>query len=131
MILRNGIDLVEIKRFEQLQPAIFMRFIERVYTPQELVEADNSMEYLAGRFAAKEAVVKALGTGIGPVGWKEVEVLSNEEGRPILILTGRAKKIADELGLEIWSVSISHSHAIAVAQVVAISKPKDLKISPE
>lgn len=92
MILRNGIDLVEIKRFEQLQPAIFMRFIERVYTPQELVEADNSMEYLAGRFAAKEAVVKALGTGIGPVGWKEVEVLSNEEGRPVLIFNRSCKK---------------------------------------
>jgi holo-[acyl-carrier protein] synthase len=127
MILRNGIDLVEIKRFEQLQPAIFMRFIERVYTPQELVEADNSLEYLAGRFAAKEAVVKTLGTGIGPIGWKEVEILSDEKGRPILSLTGRAKEFADDLGLEIWSVSISHSHAYAIAQVVAISKPNEPK----
>ncbi len=127
MILRNGIDLVEIKRFEQLQPAIFMRFIERVYTPQELVEADNSIDYLAGRFAAKEAVVKALGTGIGPVRWKEVEILGDEEGRPILSLTGRAKEFADKLGLDVWSVSISHSHVYAIAQVVAISAAHESK----
>jgi holo-[acyl-carrier protein] synthase len=75
---------------------------------------------LAGRFAAKEAVVKALGCGIGPVSWKEIEIRRGEQGQPVLKLHGNACQIAEEQGLETWSISISHTREHAVAVVVAM-----------
>ncbi len=120
MTLRSGVDIIEIERFEKLPPAIFLRFVQRVFTPQELGEAANSMQYLAGRFAAKEAVAKALGCGIGAIGWKEVEVLTGEKGEPILNLLGKAQLASKHLGLVEWSVSISHSRQYAVAVAIGI-----------
>jgi holo-[acyl-carrier protein] synthase len=120
MTLRSGVDIVEIQRFEDLTPAIFMRFVERVFTPQELNEAGNSMQYLAGRFAAKEAVAKALGCGIGLIGWKDVEILTGEKGEPKLSLRGRALEESANLGVREWSLSISHSHQYAVAMVIGM-----------
>lgn len=126
MILRTGVDIVETDRFKELQPGIFTRFLERVFTPQEISEASQSIEYLAGRFAAKEAVVKALGTGIGMVTWQDVEILRGKEGEPVLTLRGKAKEVAEAEGLTLWSVSISHTHEHAVAMVVAAGEPKPL-----
>ncbi len=120
MTLRTGVDIIEIQRFENIAPSIFVRFMQRVFTPQELNEAGNSMQYLAGRFAAKEAVAKALGCGIGLIGWKDVEVLTGGNGEPRLILTGKARDASDQLGLTEWSLSISHSQQYAVAVVVAL-----------
>ena len=117
--LRSGIDLVEISRLEHLRESIRERFMERIFTPAELAYACNSDMHLAGRFAAKEAVAKALGTGIGQVSWQEIEVLNAPNGEPVLTLYGSAKKRAAELGLEQWSVSISHTAQYAVAVAVA------------
>ena len=119
-VLRSGVDLVEIQRIQALNPAIRARFLQRVFTPAELAITGDSAESLAGRFAAKEAVVKALGCGIGPVHWQEVEILQGPEGEPLLALHGQARQIAADLGLSVWSVSISHTHAQAVALAVAM-----------
>ncbi|MGB9801236.1 MAG: holo-ACP synthase [Thermanaerothrix sp.] len=74
MALQCGVDLVEIQRLERLDPQIRQRFLRRVFTPLELEEANEDLAVLAGRFAVKEAVAKALGCGIGPISWQEIEV---------------------------------------------------------
>jgi holo-[acyl-carrier protein] synthase len=73
---------------------------------------------LAVRFAAKEAVMKALGTGIKGVGWREIEILNNDDGKPFVILHGQAERKAQELGLSDLSVSLSHSRDLAIAAVI-------------
>jgi len=122
MIIRTGVDIVEIDRLDSVSPAIRRRFIQRVYTPAELAIIQDENEALAGRFAAKEAVSKALGSGIGFVRWQDIEVLDGPYGEPVLNLYGNAVKIAERLGLDTWSVSISHSRQHAVAVAVAIGK---------
>ena len=116
-VLRTGIDLLEIERLDQMDAAIRARFLKRVFTDRELADAGNSSASLAGRFAVKEAVAKALGCGIGAVGWQSIEVQRGSQGEPLLILHGRAQALAESLGLKQWSISISHSrtHAVAVA----------------
>ncbi len=125
ILLRTGVDLIEINRFERLNPAIRQRFIDRVYTGEELSIASQKGEEtrwatLAGRFAAKEAVSKALGCGIGPVAWKEIEIVQGNQGEPMLKLHGKAGRMAAELGLETWSISISHTQTHAIALAVGI-----------
>lgn len=120
MILRTGIDLIEIDRFEGLNPAIRERFFQRVFTAKELSDARGLLVSLAGRFAAKEAVAKALGCGIGPVAWKDIEIQQGKQGEPILELHGAARQMAEQLALQTWSISISHTRSHAVAMAVAI-----------
>jgi holo-[acyl-carrier protein] synthase len=122
VILRTGVDLVEIKRFESLDQGILKRFLQRVFTPLELAQAGNSLVSLAGRFAAKEAVVKALGTGIGDVHWQDVEILTDEDGAPYLQMMDEALKRSQDLHLITWSVSISHTHNNAIAMAVAVGE---------
>jgi holo-[acyl-carrier protein] synthase len=120
-MLRNGVDLLEINRLQEMkqsQPAIFERFLQRVYTTQELNEFDGRLSYLAGRFAAKEAASKALSCGIGSLGWQSIEILSGEFGQPLLHLHERAAQKADELNIKQWSISISHTDTLAIAMVV-------------
>jgi holo-[acyl-carrier protein] synthase len=117
--LRSGIDLIEIARLEGIRPEIRERFLARVFTAQELEDARDSNLHLAGRFAAKEAVAKALGCGIGPVSWQEIEIRRGQAGEPQLELFGKARQIADDLGLTTWSVSISHTKEYALAMAVA------------
>ena len=119
MILRTGIDIIEIARLEAIQPAIKQRFLHRVYTELELQEVGHSAASLAGRFAAKEAVSKALGCGIGAVHWQDIEIRRGKEGEPLLQLYGEAQILAQKLGLTTWSISISHTQTTAVAMVVA------------
>jgi holo-[acyl-carrier protein] synthase len=119
MVLRTGIDILEIERLSTLGLAIRDRFLNRVFTPQEIAEAQGNWETLAGRFAVKEAVAKALGTGIGAVGWKSIEVQRGANGEPLLNLMEKAAEEAQAQGLQTWSVSISHSKGLAVAVVVA------------
>jgi holo-[acyl-carrier protein] synthase len=123
MLLRTGIDLVEIHRLAELNPAIRERFLRRVFTPLErsLTQSEEIEPWasLAGRFAAKEAVAKALGCGIGPVAWQEIEIQRGARGEPVLELRGAALKISMDQGLDTWSVSISHTATHAVALAVA------------
>jgi holo-[acyl-carrier protein] synthase len=124
-VLRSGVDLVDVQRMTGLSPAIRERFLRRVYTPRErqiCQDADGqpSYESLAGRFAAKEAVAKALGVGIGPVAWQEIEILAAPSGEPLLQLHGAALAAAQQQGLQTWSVSISHTRTQAVAMAVAM-----------
>lgn len=125
MILRSGVDIVEIRRLDEVNPAIRERFIRRVFTEQEIELAGGSSASLAGRFAAKEAVSKALGTGIGYVRWREIEIQRGLAGEPRLVLHGRAQEVAQHLGLHTWSVSISHGREHAVAMAVAIGEEGD------
>ncbi|MFN2281041.1 MAG: holo-ACP synthase, partial [Anaerolineales bacterium] len=107
MNLSSGIDLIEIERIQKALDRHGERFLNRIYTPAEINGARGSASELAARFAAKEAASKALGTGIGPVSWKEMEIINKPSGQPILRLHGRAKAIAQGQGYEIWSVSLT------------------------
>ncbi|MEE9200159.1 MAG: holo-ACP synthase [Candidatus Brocadiales bacterium] len=115
-----GIDLVEVGRIKD----IFTRyesFLGRVYTPGEMeysLSKKNKFEHLAARFAVKEAVVKALGTGMK---WTDIELLNDSSGRPYLKLYGRAKELADEKGIGTWDVSITHTKDHAIGQVLMVS----------
>jgi holo-[acyl-carrier protein] synthase len=124
-ILHTGIDLVEIARLSQIKPEIRQRFLERVFTPRELEQAGGSDASLAGRFAVKEAVAKALGTGIGVLGWRQIEVERGPQGNPVLHLYGNAQVEAEKQGLTIWSISISHTRTYAVAVAVAFAPDAD------
>ena len=118
--LATGIDIVEIERFEGALDRHGDHFLERVFTQRELDETGDRPASLAARFAAKEAVTKALGCGIGPVTWHEIEILRDSQSAPALHLHGTAREMADELGLSVWSLSLSHTHSHAVAMVVAM-----------
>lgn len=118
--LRTGIDLVEVDRLVDLKEGIRQRFFQRVFTERELLEAESSEPYLAGRFAAKEAVSKALGSGIGAVGWREIEVLRGSQGEPVIVLGPGAQAFSDEAGIVSWSISISHTSQYAFALAVAV-----------
>jgi holo-[acyl-carrier protein] synthase len=120
MKLATGVDLIEIARIEEVIARHGKRYLERIYTPAELEYCGKRSESLAGRFAAKEAVAKTLGCGIGDVSWQEIEVLGDEQNAPVLTLHGEAIKRAEVLGLTTWSVSISHSQSHSVAFVVAM-----------
>jgi holo-[acyl-carrier protein] synthase len=119
MQLATGIDLLEIERLESVLQRHGERFLKRVFTQGELAEAGHSAASLAARFAAKEAVSKALGTGIGQVGWCEIEILRGAGRQPVLHLHGEAARLAGKLGLTSWSISLSHTHTHAIAAVVA------------
>ncbi len=121
--LRTGIDLVEIRRIAAQRPEIRERFLRRVFTPRELAEVGSSNASLAGRFAAKEAVAKALGCGIGAIGWQSIEIQRGAQGQPLLVLSGKALQLAEHLGFTTWSLSISHTRTYAVAAVTALKLP--------
>jgi len=118
-----GVDLIEIERIQRTLQRHGERFLKRVYTSQELKEVGDNPSSLAVRFAAKEAVAKALGTGIGDVCWEDIEILRNPTRQPVLQLHGTAERLADELGLTKWSISLSHSKTLAIAFVVAMGDP--------
>ena len=120
MNLATGVDIIEIARFAGTLERQGERFKQRFYTPRELEQAGESVASLAVRFAAKEAVSKALGTGMGRVRPIDMEIVRDEQRAPHLILHGEAKRVAESLGLHTWSVSLSHSDAYAVAYVVAV-----------
>ena len=94
MNLKTGIDLIEIPRLRAALERFGERFLERIFTPHEIAECRGRAEALAACFAAKEAASKALGTGIGPIGWREVEVRHHPSGEPYLVLYGRAADLA-------------------------------------
>lgn len=120
-MLRTGVDILDIERLNRMQeeyPAIYQRFLRRVFTPQELDAAQGNVERLAGIFAAKEAAAKALQCGIGSIGWQAIAIQHGANGEPELEFSGKARAILDQLEVSEWSVSISHTRQQAVAMVV-------------
>ena len=117
-----GLDMVEIARIEGAIARWGTRFLHRVYTEAEIRYCRNRVPELAVRFAAKEAAMKALGTGIRGVGWREIEILANQEGTPSVHLYGRARSRSEKLGLSDLAVSLSHSREYAIASVVGGGK---------
>jgi len=122
MRLATGVDLIEIERVESAIARHGGHFLERIFTAIELKACGGRTESLAARYAAKEAVAKALGCGIGEVGWREIEVVGDENNAPLLRLYGVAERLAGSKGLEIWSLSLSHGKELAIAFVVAMGK---------
>jgi holo-[acyl-carrier protein] synthase len=122
-MLRTGVDSIEIERLTHAVDRFGARFLDRIFTPTELDDCGQRIESLAGRFAAKEAVAKALGTGIwrAGIGWTDIEVRRDSvSGAPHLSLHGAAATRAADLGLNEWSLSISHDRSRALAFVVAL-----------
>ena len=121
MVIRSGVDIIEIERIARAIERHGPRFYCRFFTEQEVADSHKHPPALAARFAAKEAVAKALGTGIGEVCWIEIEIVNGPRRQPELRLHGAAARLAAELGLGEWSVSLSHTHQHAVAFAVASS----------
>ena len=122
MIIAIGIDLVEISRIEGKLAPSSNRFRDRVFTPTEIAYCESRASRFASyaaRFAAKEAAMKALGTGWAEgIAWQEIEVINNPAGAPTIKLSGRALERFNQLGARRAHVSLSHSHDTAIAQVV-------------
>ena len=122
MKLATGVDIIEIERFAKTIERQGERFKQRFYTERELAQAGDKIASLAARFAAKEAISKALGTGMGKVRPIDMEVVRDEQRAPHIHLHGEALQVAQNLGLHTWSISLSHSEKHAVAFVVAIGE---------
>ena len=121
-MLITGVDIIEINRVELIVNKYGTKFLNRIYTHKELVYCKNRPPQLASRFAAKEAVMKALGTGTRGVGWKDIEISRLRGQAPSIVLHGRAKTRADAIGLTGLALSLSHSKEYAVATVIGESQ---------
>ncbi|MCS7056718.1 MAG: holo-ACP synthase [Thermoflexales bacterium] len=124
-MLTTGVDIIHIPRVERAVSRYGARFLQRVFTPYELAYCRGRISELAARFAAKEAVSKALGVGmriLSPygIGWHDAEVLNERSGKPIIRLHGRAASLANELHLAQWAISLTHEQEYAIAFVVAM-----------
>lgn len=117
--LLTGVDMLEVKRLESAIERHGERFLNRIFTQRELDQIKGNLPSLAARFAGKEAVAKALATGIGPVSWLEIEILRGPAREPVLHLFGEAKQLAAKRGITHWAISLSHTHEHALAFVVA------------
>ena len=117
-MLITGIDIIEIARISNVLNKYGVRFLKRIYTDSEQRYCKGRAAQLASRFAAKEAVMKALGTGIRGVGWKDIEIKRERGGPPYIQLHGRGQARASKMGLSEISLSLSHSNDFAVASVV-------------
>ena len=117
-----GVDLVDVPRFRRTL-ARTPTLSARLFTPGERTYAETArdpIERYAVRFAAKEAVMKALGVGLGAIDWHDVEVVREESGAPFLRVEGRAAALAERAGVSRWLVSLSHTASLAEAVVIAI-----------
>jgi holo-[acyl-carrier protein] synthase len=121
MILGTGIDIIEVARIESSYERFGERFLSRILVPGEIsycLSHKKPGPFLAARFAAKEAISKAFGTGIGAqLGWQDMEVCRKESGEPFVILHGKGKKLFEERGAKNLLISLSHTeiHATAMA----------------
>ncbi len=125
-IIAHGIDLVDFPRIEEMIERHGERFVNRVFTAAEQKYANahrNSVEKYAGRFAAKEAILKLVGTGWrGKIAWTDVEVVNDPSGQPVVRLSGEVKEIAEKLGIRQISISITHTANFAIASAVALAQ---------
>jgi holo-[acyl-carrier protein] synthase len=118
-VLAVGVDMIEISRVQTVLERHGDYFLGRVYTQAELAYAKGRASALATRWAAKEATAKALGTGIGAVGFQDIEVVCDAQGKPELLLHGKAARLAARLQLNQFALSLSHTAEYALAFVVA------------
>lgn len=117
-----GVDLVEVERMRTVL-ARTPTMVERLFTPGERAYAEaanDPTERYAARFAAKEAVLKALGAGLGAADWHDIEVVRTEQGAPTLVITGRARALADDVGVTRWLLTLTHTASMAEAVAVAL-----------
>ncbi len=124
-ILGHGVDLVEVARVRSLLERHGAHAVDRLFTEAEraycTASSKRSYEHFAARFAAKEATLKALGTGwTGGIAWTDLEVARGPNGQPMLKVTGEAARIADKAGITAWHVSLTHTGALAMASVLAL-----------
>lgn len=125
-IIGHGIDIVETARIRRLAQEHGARFLDRCFTPAEqtycMRNEKRRFEHFAGRFAAKEAILKVLGTGwSGGIAWTDIEILPNAAGQPLITLTGESAAIALRLGIGRWYLSISHIETHATASAIGES----------
>lgn len=127
-IVGHGVDLVEVARIRAMVEEHGQRFLDRCFTPGEQaynVESRRRFEHLAARFAAKEATLKALGTGLtGGIAWTDIEVVCSATGAPGLVFRGAAAAAASARGASSWLISLSHTETHAMASVIALGKPE-------
>ena len=114
----HGVDIIEIDRVADVIRRHGDRFLHRIYTDDEIAHCRGRVHELAARFAAKEAVMKALGTGVRGVGWRDIEVLPNRRGKPLVFLYGRGAARAADIQLRGLEISMTHSRDYAIASVV-------------
>ena len=117
-MLTVGVDIIELSRIRAVYERWGQKFLDRIYTPEEQAYCRGRIPQLASRFAAKEAVMKALGTGIRGVGWKDIQVTRRRGGPPQIALHNRGKAMAERMGVTQVAISLSHSQEYAVASVV-------------
>ena len=113
-----GVDIVEVQRIERLVQDWNSRFLNRIYSEEELIYCNGRFDRLAGRLAAKEAVLKALGSSSTGISWKEIQILNRPRGSPVISLSGKAKERSVLLAMDHLVVSISHTDDIAIAFVM-------------
>lgn len=116
----TGVDIIEIGRIIVALERHGERFLRRIFTPEERALCQRRPHELAARFAAKEATMKALGTGVRGVGWRDIEVLPNRRGKPLVYLYGRGRARADQIGLRSIDVTLTHDAGLAIAVVVVL-----------
>ena len=119
-VVHSGVDLIEVERVRDVHRRHGARFLDRIYTAREQDYCGDRLHELAARFAAKEAVMKALGTGARGVGWREIEVLANARGKPVVVLHGRARARANRLDIGRVEVSMTHERSMACAFAIAL-----------
>jgi holo-[acyl-carrier protein] synthase len=122
-IVGHGIDIVETERIRRMAQDHGQRFLDRCFTPAEQAYCQRNErrchEHLAGRFAAKEAILKVLGTGwSGGIAWTDIEILPHRSGQPLVTLTGETATVANRLGITRWHISISHIETHATASAI-------------
>lgn len=126
-VLGIGTDIIECLRIAQMIQRHGEQFINRVYTPHEIQYCQarkQSTQHYAGRWAAKEAILKALGTGWRRgISWRDVEIRTETSGKPYVVLRGGAREVCNELGISEVLISISHCRSHATAYAVAVSQP--------
>jgi holo-[acyl-carrier protein] synthase len=125
-----GIDIIEIERVRDVIRRHGDRFLTRIYTADEIAHCRGRVSELAARFAAKEAVMKALGTGVRGVGWRDIEVLPNRRGKPLVFLYGRGAERAKRIELRGLEISLTHSRDFAIASVVGERALTELEDTP-
>ena len=124
-MLSSGVDIIEISRMQRALSRWGERFLNHIYTPAEVALCRGKAPALAVRFAAKEAVTKALGVrilgwGHGTIKWHEIEILPDKEGKPIVYLHGRAEQRANEMGLKELALSLTDTENLALASVIGV-----------
>lgn len=125
-VIGHGIDLVECERIAQVMKRHEQRFLERILTPAERKRAKqfkkNPIPFIAGRFAAKEAILKMIGTGWrGQIAWTDMEILPDDLGHPIATLCGETARKAEALGIKKIMLSITHTDHYAAASAIGTS----------